>query len=113
MYGKNAKAFNAIFTKILEGARISGGIDTVDEVAGRIINYTNAIPCRGFNGRSSDDLFKRDKRGAEKLANAQAVAHQMASISRQASAFPKVGRNDPCPCGSGLKYKNCHGKNLN
>lgn len=23
---------------------------------------------------------------------------------------PKVGRNDPCPCGSGLKYKNCHGK---
>ncbi len=23
-----------------------------------------------------------------------------------------VGRNDPCPCGSGLKYKNCHGKNL-
>ena len=22
----------------------------------------------------------------------------------------KVGRNDPCPCGSGKKYKNCHGK---
>ena len=24
----------------------------------------------------------------------------------------KVGRNDPCPCGSGLKYKNCHGRGL-
>lgn len=24
---------------------------------------------------------------------------------------PKVGRNDPCPCGSGKKYKQCHGKN--
>ncbi|MBQ6579022.1 MAG: preprotein translocase subunit SecA [Bacteroidales bacterium] len=24
----------------------------------------------------------------------------------------KVGRNDPCPCGSGLKFKNCHGKGL-
>ncbi|MDA3952889.1 MAG: preprotein translocase subunit SecA [Bacteroidales bacterium] len=24
----------------------------------------------------------------------------------------KVGRNDPCPCGSGKKYKNCHGKNI-
>ena len=22
---------------------------------------------------------------------------------------PKVGRNDPCPCGSGRKYKKCHG----
>ena len=24
--------------------------------------------------------------------------------------FSKVGRNEPCPCGSGKKYKNCHGK---
>jgi preprotein translocase subunit SecA len=24
-------------------------------------------------------------------------------------AQPKVGRNDPCPCGSGKKYKKCHG----
>ena len=24
----------------------------------------------------------------------------------------KVGRNDPCPCGSGKKYKNCHGAGL-
>jgi preprotein translocase subunit SecA len=23
---------------------------------------------------------------------------------------PKVGRNDPCPCGSGKKYKKCHGQ---
>jgi len=27
-------------------------------------------------------------------------------------AQPHIGRNDPCPCGSGLKYKNCHGKKL-
>jgi preprotein translocase subunit SecA len=25
-------------------------------------------------------------------------------------AYPKVGRNDPCPCGSGKKYKHCHGR---
>ena len=24
--------------------------------------------------------------------------------------LPKVGRNDPCPCGSGKKYKQCHGR---
>jgi uncharacterized protein YecA (UPF0149 family) len=27
----------------------------------------------------------------------------------QKRAVPKVGRNDPCPCGSGKKYKKCHG----
>jgi preprotein translocase subunit SecA len=26
------------------------------------------------------------------------------------NAVPKVGRNDPCPCGSGKKYKQCHGR---
>lgn len=25
---------------------------------------------------------------------------------------PKIGRNDPCPCGSGKKYKHCHGKDV-
>jgi len=25
---------------------------------------------------------------------------------------PKIGRNDPCPCGSGKKYKQCHGRGL-
>ena len=25
---------------------------------------------------------------------------------------PKVGRNDPCPCGSGKKYKQCHGRSV-
>jgi preprotein translocase subunit SecA len=24
--------------------------------------------------------------------------------------MPRVGRNDPCPCGSGKKFKHCHGK---
>ena len=27
-------------------------------------------------------------------------------------ADKKIGRNDPCPCGSGKKYKHCHGKGL-
>ena len=33
-------------------------------------------------------------------------------IEKIESGKEKVGRNDSCPCGSGKKYKNCHGKNL-
>jgi len=29
-----------------------------------------------------------------------------------ASPYAGVGRNDPCPCGSGKKFKKCHGANL-
>jgi preprotein translocase subunit SecA len=32
-----------------------------------------------------------------------------AALKRQAKAKDKIGRNDPCPCGSGKKYKRCHG----
>jgi len=36
---------------------------------------------------------------------------QPTSVPRvqQIRVGPKTGRNDPCPCGSGKKYKNCHG----
>jgi preprotein translocase subunit SecA len=33
-----------------------------------------------------------------------------AAAIASAAAIPKVGRNEPCPCGSGKKYKHCHGK---
>jgi preprotein translocase subunit SecA len=66
----------------------------------------------------------------EAQAAAQAIEHQGESISNVtythpdedgsvvsetdpstlAQEVPRVGRNDPCPCGSGQKYKNCHGK---
>jgi preprotein translocase subunit SecA len=35
-----------------------------------------------------------------------------AARKRAQQAGPKLGRNDPCWCGSGLKYKKCHGKDL-
>jgi preprotein translocase subunit SecA len=36
-------------------------------------------------------------------------ATSVATQQRVASEFDKVGRNDPCPCGSGKKFKKCHG----
>jgi preprotein translocase subunit SecA len=35
---------------------------------------------------------------------------QEADLATFAAQVPKVGRNDPCPCGSGKKYKHCHGR---
>ncbi|NPV63314.1 MAG: anaerobic sulfatase maturase [Methanotrichaceae archaeon] len=32
------------------------------------------------------------------------------SESKSATRSPKIGRNDPCPCGSGMKFKKCHGR---
>ncbi|RTL50440.1 MAG: preprotein translocase subunit SecA [Rhodocyclaceae bacterium] len=40
----------------------------------------------------------------------EALGTNEAATPQPAQAGPKVGRNDPCPCGSGKKYKHCHGK---
>ncbi len=49
-----------------------------------------AKPIRAFSGKEETDVKKKPR-----------------------TVNQKVGRNDPCPCGSGKKYKYCHGKNDN
>ena len=50
------------------------------------------------------------------ISQTNAAAQEAAKAAQSQEGSPlnvdikKVGRNDPCPCGSGLKYKNCHGK---
>ncbi len=55
-------------------------------------------------------------REQQKILEAQLKAHQAAEIAKNRAeekkiirANVKAGRNDPCPCGSGKKYKACHG----
>lgn len=51
---------------------------------------------------------------ARELAHGRAPANVMYTLAQEKLAlerqFVGVGRNDPCPCGSGLKFKKCHGK---
>jgi preprotein translocase subunit SecA len=56
-----------------------------------------------------------DQRGQDYAAdeNDYYTEPQETAVKRTpVQAGPKIGRNDPCPCGSGKKYKQCHGKGL-
>ncbi len=48
--------------------------------------------------------------GEEEQRKAASARQGAPQPAMPAKAAPRVGRNDPCPCGSGKKYKNCHGK---
>lgn len=74
------------------------------------------------NYRTSRGDFKTASATLPSEANAAAAAEaaqRAAAAQRQSEpqrtmpvkAGPRIGRNDPCPCGSGKKYKNCHGRN--
>ena len=60
------------------------------------------------HAQAQSSLADRQAASARQQSNAQQEPVQRTPIVAQ----PHVGRNEPCPCGSGLKYKNCHGRNL-
>ena len=82
--------------------------------AARPIEADNApremtIPTRGVSS-TIDQLEKEFHRKKEReLAAASRAGAGDTSQPTQRRTGDKVGRNDPCPCGSGKKYKKCHG----
>jgi preprotein translocase subunit SecA len=60
-------------------------------------------PGEGSNGAPATEAEARARAAAE--AASQPVKQETIRHSE-----PRVGRNDPCPCGSGKKYKQCHGR---
>ncbi len=84
------------------------------------------IPTQEGNpevSRAQEERRQRQRynegRGQDAVAAAAAAQRQAGMSASQAgrgpvapirNEGPKIGRNDPCPCGSGKKYKNCHGK---
>ena len=64
---------------------------------------------RNYNYRTSRPGLPGEE--AQRSAASARQGGQQAPVTVRNSG-PRVGRNDPCPCGSGKKYKNCHGRGL-
>jgi len=59
-----------------------------------------------------EDFTRNIQRKKEQeLKGLQFVGGDGTTTAQTVSAGQKVGRNEPCPCGSGKKYKKCHGAN--
>ena len=76
------------------------------------------IPTRENNPQSVQQERRQqakvdvNKLQASRMAAAAAAGQAEKSKPAPIKVEKKGGRNDPCPCGSGKKYKHCHGKNL-
>jgi preprotein translocase subunit SecA len=77
---------------------------------------TNTQRRNVVSGRTSasKDEYKDDtasQQGGGSMPSAAPKADKTGKQETVKRDMPKVGRNDPCPCGSGKKYKNCCGRN--
>ncbi|WP_149554306.1 preprotein translocase subunit SecA [Treponema pectinovorum] len=60
-------------------------------------------------GQSANSIATRAYQSKQQASGVMASSRQGESVTVRRT-MPKVGRNDPCPCGSGKKYKQCHGR---
>ena len=120
----------------LDSVAVLQGEDTVDEAAMLLADLANATPKWEYAGRTPREEFDSGQASAlftaeELLRNAEdegvfdeldeffgsgrkrvveATPSLPAAFYDENGKLKKVGRNEPCPCGSGKKYKKCHGR---
>ncbi|MBL7998687.1 MAG: preprotein translocase subunit SecA [Candidatus Kapabacteria bacterium] len=76
------------------------GVPVNRSVSTSVMNFSHPTTTDGYysNSTSADD----------NVAYTPPARSKVQTVYRDE---PRIGRNDPCPCGSGKKYKQCHGKN--
>lgn len=79
--------------KVQSGEQLEQAAEELENRAENITNVTYTAPTE--TGEVETTLDSESQRRASSIP---------------ADEVPRVGRNDPCPCGSGKKYKNCHGR---
>ncbi|NTV88462.1 MAG: preprotein translocase subunit SecA, partial [Burkholderiaceae bacterium] len=81
--------------KVQSGEQLEQAAEALEQRAENIVNVTYTAPTETGEVETK---VEKDSRGAG------------AAASSLAASFARVGRNEPCPCGSGKKYKHCHGQ---
>jgi preprotein translocase subunit SecA len=101
-------------------------VNLFDTMVNKINNQTISILMRGQlpvrdpsqvrqaapEKRQNTSKYRENKPGLGNPGQGEAAQHDTREVRKEPIRSEKVaGRNDPCPCGSGKKYKNCHGRN--
>jgi len=84
--------------------------ELLESIRRDVIRVISHVQVRENDPAEEEERLRRE---AEALAAHLQFQHPDVAgddVDTDASTQPKIGRNDPCPCGSGKKYKQCHGK---
>jgi preprotein translocase subunit SecA len=88
------------------------GFEMFEEMKLRIVETTveNLFRIKIAAREQGQEIERKQRRQIANLSFVGAGDAAAAAKPAPVHVGQKVGRNDPCPCGSGLKYKKCHGK---
>ncbi|CAM4525337.1 preprotein translocase subunit SecA [Corallococcus exiguus] len=99
----------------------TGFMQMLDAIKTQFVSQMMRVQARSASSAAEEtariqrQLAQQQKKAVEGRADAEGKIEEATATpvaQREAAAGPKpVGRNEPCPCGSGRKYKKCHGAN--
>ncbi|RKH63343.1 preprotein translocase subunit SecA [Corallococcus interemptor] len=99
----------------------TGFMQMLDAIKTQFVSQMMRVQARSASNAAEEtariqrQLAQQQKKAVEGRADAEGKLEEATATpvaQREAAAGPKpVGRNEPCPCGSGRKYKKCHGAN--
>ena len=105
LFGQLLDSVKNEVTKLLMTVRIQSG-EQLDQAAQEMENRAESISNVTYTAPTETGEVQSTL-DAETVARRAGAA---AAALPAGQAVPRVGRNEPCPCGSGKKYKQCHGK---
>ena len=97
---KNDVTRQLMTVRVQSGEQLEEAAEALESRGENVANITYSAPTE--NG---DVEVRVDEESQRRIA-----AAGLGTLGAEAAAFARVGRNDPCPCGSGKKFKQCHGK---
>ena len=98
-----------LFTEMLEALKV----EVVTVLSKVQVKAESDVEAVEEQRRQADEQPKQYEHETASVTQEPEQAPEQSAPARSGNALregPKVGRNDPCPCGSGQKYKQCHGK---
>ena len=110
-YGQDVMTMVGFLDGINDSLKIQNPIETMDENTTVSLCFDKELLYKNMVDAKADWLYElpqwKEIFSEEKL-------HELYLEQKKSNTIvkgPKIGRNDPCPCGSGKKYKKCCGKN--
>ncbi len=80
------------------------------QLVGEVMELYNNTRQWVLKGHTPNEMFKEERKFLQPLPEEPFITNKQHSSVIDLKTKKKIGRNDPCPCGSGKKFKNCCGK---
>lgn len=111
-YGVDIMIMTGFLDGINDSLKNPNPIETMDENTQVNLDYDKELLYKNMVGARAEWLYTLPEWDALIDADRRKVLYKEEKLSTTIVKGKKIGRNEPCPCGSGLKYKKCCGKNI-